>query len=269
MWSREPVHITPGGDPEPHITLHASKHYWFRNSDRPKEPGFAGFLGSLHVYDNGIGLNPPLPTYTIRFKGAADATQLFQDLKSVATMQRCVLQHTQYQGTIAGADPTYTPAPLPERYKASGKTASGTKRKRNDKALGGGKLTWTAGQNPPFTNPGPITLTYMQNAGMFPNQYAVNRIVDSQLVAGTTKSGTPIQNVYYRVDWSGWPPDTNWYPAKDFQNCPAKLQEFHNINPNRPGPPANLNLWHQQYIRGDIDPGIAPPEQRATNSSAL
>ena len=47
----------------------------------------------------------------------------------------------------------------------------------------------------------------------------------------------------YQVQWRGWDPDPEWYPASNFQNAPAALRRFHNEYPDRTGPPARLNEW--------------------------
>ena len=47
----------------------------------------------------------------------------------------------------------------------------------------------------------------------------------------------------YRIDWKGWDPDPEWYPAATLSNSPLALQQFHQENPTLPGPPKNLPYW--------------------------
>ena len=47
----------------------------------------------------------------------------------------------------------------------------------------------------------------------------------------------------YRVNWKGWDPNLDWYPASSLSNSPIALQEFYYAYPNRPGPPRNLAYW--------------------------
>jgi predicted aspartyl protease/transposase InsO family protein len=51
--------------------------------------------------------------------------------------------------------------------------------------------------------------------------------------------------LYYKVKWIGYDEDYEWYPAGNFKNAPLKIQEFHDQNPERPGPPKRLREWLQ------------------------
>jgi Reverse transcriptase (RNA-dependent DNA polymerase)/RNase H-like domain found in reverse transcriptase/Integrase zinc binding domain/Integrase core domain/Chromo (CHRromatin Organisation MOdifier) domain/Retroviral aspartyl protease len=47
----------------------------------------------------------------------------------------------------------------------------------------------------------------------------------------------------YRIQWLGFDEDPDWYPASNIKNAPHKLRDFHNANPDRPGPPKRLDSW--------------------------
>jgi len=47
----------------------------------------------------------------------------------------------------------------------------------------------------------------------------------------------------YQVRWKGLDPDDEWYPARNFKNAPAAIEEFHDEYPEAPGPPVNLRSW--------------------------
>lgn len=51
------------------------------------------------------------------------------------------------------------------------------------------------------------------------------------------------RKLQYRVKWTGYDEDLNWYPARDFKNSPVKVQIFHATNPEAPGPPRRLLEW--------------------------
>lgn len=51
------------------------------------------------------------------------------------------------------------------------------------------------------------------------------------------------RKLQYRVKWTGYDEDLNWYPARDFKNSPVKVQIFHAANPEAPGPPRRLLEW--------------------------
>jgi transposase InsO family protein len=65
-------------------------------------------------------------------------------------------------------------------------------------------------------------------------EYEVQEVLAVKLLRGKLK---------YRVQWKGWDPDPEWYPASSLSNSALVLQSFHNKNPEQPGPPQNLPYW--------------------------
>jgi hypothetical protein len=65
-------------------------------------------------------------------------------------------------------------------------------------------------------------------------EYEVQEVLAVKLIRGKLK---------YRVQWKGWDPDPDWYPASSLSNSPIILQAFYRAYPNRPGPPRNLSYW--------------------------
>jgi len=65
-------------------------------------------------------------------------------------------------------------------------------------------------------------------------EYEVQEVLAVKLLRGKLK---------YRVQWKGWDPDPDWYPASSLSNSPLVLQDFYTRNPERPGPPKNLQYW--------------------------
>jgi hypothetical protein len=65
-------------------------------------------------------------------------------------------------------------------------------------------------------------------------EYEVQEVLAVKLVRGKLR---------YRIQWKGWDPDPEWYPASSLSNSPIVLRDFHKSNPNRPGPPKNLQYW--------------------------
>ncbi len=57
----------------------------------------------------------------------------------------------------------------------------------------------------------------------------------------------------YRASWVGYDPDPAWYPASNFMGSPHKLREFHERNPNEPGPPRMLQKWIEAWEQGRDD----------------
>ena len=49
------------------------------------------------------------------------------------------------------------------------------------------------------------------------------------------------KKLQYRVKWKGWDDDLEFYPASSLRNSPLALQAFHQKNPTKPGPLANLD----------------------------
>jgi transposase InsO family protein len=65
-------------------------------------------------------------------------------------------------------------------------------------------------------------------------EYEVQQVLAVKLIRNTLK---------YRIEWKGWDPDPDWYPAASLRNSPLALQRFHQDNPTMPGPPINLPYW--------------------------
>jgi hypothetical protein len=95
------------------------------------------------------------------------------------------------------------------------------------------------------TEPPPIALQDSDNEQA---EYEVQSVLAVKLVRGKLR---------YRIDWKGWDEDPDWYPASTLSNSPIALQEFHQRNPQRPGPPKNLTYWLDCALRD------AFPEPRA------
>lgn len=72
-------------------------------------------------------------------------------------------------------------------------------------------------------------------------EYEVERILDSKLVR---------RKLFYQVKWLGWDDDDTWYPASNFDHAPSRLLYFHDKNPSKPGPPAELEEWIKQAANG-------------------
>ena len=62
-------------------------------------------------------------------------------------------------------------------------------------------------------------------------EYEIQEVLVVKLVRGRLK---------YRIQWKGWDPDPEWYPASALSNSLLALRDFHAANPTRSGPPANL-----------------------------
>jgi len=88
-------------------------------------------------------------------------------------------------------------------------------------------------------------------------QWIVSRVIDCTEVMAS--NWNPIGGLYYRVDWTGWDYDDNWYPAENFKNCPVKLEEFHCVYPAALRRPRHLNRWHYEFARG-IKPRVTPTD---------
>ena len=73
--------------------------------------------------------------------------------------------------------------------------------------------------------------------------------------------------------WIGFDePDAVWYPTRNFKTAPYKLKDFHDANPEAPGPPARLREW-LRADDDDADPEDVPdddkPETRARVAAGL
>jgi hypothetical protein len=65
-------------------------------------------------------------------------------------------------------------------------------------------------------------------------EYEVQEVLAVKLIQGKLK---------YKLQWKGWDPDPEWYPASSLSNSLIALQDFHKANSDRPGPPKNLQYW--------------------------
>jgi transposase InsO family protein len=59
--------------------------------------------------------------------------------------------------------------------------------------------------------------------------------------------------LYYRVKWTGWDEDLEWYPASDIKYAPHKIRDFHLAHPDRSGPPRSLLAWLKAWEDGEDD----------------
>jgi transposase InsO family protein len=58
--------------------------------------------------------------------------------------------------------------------------------------------------------------------------------------------------LFYRIKWTGYDEDLDWYPAFNLTNAPHKLRDYHLANPNQPGPPRQLLDWLKAW-EDDLD----------------
>ena len=56
-------------------------------------------------------------------------------------------------------------------------------------------------------------------------EYEVESVLDSRMYR---------KKLQYRVAWLGYPPDSTWYDAENFENSPDLIREFHAAYPNKP-----------------------------------
>jgi hypothetical protein len=76
-------------------------------------------------------------------------------------------------------------------------------------------------------------------------EWTVSEVLDSRV----TRSG----RLEYQVTWQGWDPDDTWYPARNLKNSTARLREFHERRPEKPGPPKRLQAWVEAAADDRID----------------
>jgi hypothetical protein len=65
----------------------------------------------------------------------------------------------------------------------------------------------------------------------------------------------------YQVQWKGWDPDEEYYPAENFRNAPGALKKYHDEHPDRPGPPVNLDHW-LQAAEEDTDAAVRDDDNK-------
>ncbi|KAJ6012397.1 hypothetical protein N7522_002752 [Penicillium canescens] len=63
-------------------------------------------------------------------------------------------------------------------------------------------------------------------------EWEVEKILASRLFRG---------KLQYQVQWKGCDSDDTWYPDHGFKGAPFKVQDFHDMCPDQPGPPKRLN----------------------------
>jgi len=82
-------------------------------------------------------------------------------------------------------------------------------------------------------------------------EWEVDKILSSR-VSGRNKQ------LQYKVQWKGWDPDNQWYPATNFKNAPLLLDDYHQQNPTKAGPPVRLEEWMKengdksQYVNDNV-----------------
>jgi hypothetical protein len=72
------------------------------------------------------------------------------------------------------------------------------------------------------------------------------------------------RKLQYQVQWKGWDPDPEYYPASDFKNAATKLKIFHDDNPTAPGPPKRLAQWLEAAEKEEFDPPHPDDEKPAS-----
>ncbi|GAA87907.1 hypothetical protein AKAW_06021 [Aspergillus luchuensis IFO 4308] len=72
-------------------------------------------------------------------------------------------------------------------------------------------------------------------------EWEVERILASRISRG---------KLQYQVQWKGCDPDLAWYPARGFKGAPYKIQNFHGMFADQPGPPRRLAEWLEAWEAG-------------------
>ena len=54
----------------------------------------------------------------------------------------------------------------------------------------------------------------------------------------------------YQARWKGCDADPTWYPASGFKGAPYKIQNFHGVFLDQPGPPRRLTKWLEAWEAG-------------------
>jgi hypothetical protein len=72
-------------------------------------------------------------------------------------------------------------------------------------------------------------------------EWEVEKILSSRVLHG---------KLHYKVEWRGWDPDDQWYPASNFKNAALELRRYHEQNPDEAGPPVRLDSWIR-YVEED------------------
>jgi hypothetical protein len=66
----------------------------------------------------------------------------------------------------------------------------------------------------------------------------------------------------YRVKWTGYDDDPEWYPASNLRNAPHRIRDYHLSNPTQPGPPKRLQEWIDYWER-DEEPDYHKDDDKA------
>jgi hypothetical protein len=69
-------------------------------------------------------------------------------------------------------------------------------------------------------------------------QWEVERIVASRW----KKQGRG-KTLEYRAKWVGYDDDPQWYPARNFEDAPNLMKDYHDARPEDPGPHPDLPKW--------------------------
>lgn len=72
-------------------------------------------------------------------------------------------------------------------------------------------------------------------------EWEVERILASRISKG---------KLQYQVQWKGCDTDFTWYPAHGFKGAPYKIQNFHGMFSDQPGPPKRLTEWLEAWEAG-------------------
>ncbi len=77
-------------------------------------------------------------------------------------------------------------------------------------------------------------------------EWEVEQILSSRVLHG---------KLHYKVEWKGWDPDDQWYPASNFKNAATTLRRFHEQYPDEAGPPVRLESWIRYAEEDKFDEG--------------
>lgn len=69
----------------------------------------------------------------------------------------------------------------------------------------------------------------------------------------------------YQVDWMDGRDDSFWYPAAGLKYAAEQLVEYHDENPDQPGPPCRLDTWWRDCGKGRDSPSHPDDNQPALN----
>jgi hypothetical protein len=85
--------------------------------------------------------------------------------------------------------------------------------------------------------PEPVNITGQE-------EWEVEKVLASKLYRG---------KIRYMVQWFGYDPDPQYYPAGNFKYFPRVLAQYHKEYPNKPGTPRSLSKWLELYNAGEED----------------